>query len=366
MTRGMGALLGLVCALAVLACSRSHSETRVTGEASDGLVFVRFERGVKDLARARLRDGAAAPLHPTPDREEDWPYWSQAAGKLLVQVKPAGRETLSELVLWDPATNAERPLAPAPDRDEQWPMWSPNGREVVFAFLGRSPASGIGVVDVATGVVRLAAAAGLRDWFFRPHFAPDGVHIVAQRRWADASGSSLWLLQADHPPRPLRGDRPNFYQKPWFTRDGGEIVYTARPVAGGLRKIYAIDAEGRGEPRLVMNLPGADNHSAMPSPARDEIAFVSNRDGSMDVFLADLSGGEPRNLTHTRDIDEYAPHWSPDGEKLVVTAEPARPRPPGAGDDIDLAKAKIIVLDREGKRLFETSGFMPDWMPPWP
>jgi len=328
---------------------------------------VRLERGVKDLARARLRDGAVAPLHPTPDREEDWPYWSQAAGQLLVQVKPAGREAPYALVLWDPATDRERPLAPAPDRDEEWPMWSPNGREVVFAFLGRSPPSGIAVVEVASGAVRLAATAGPQDWFFRPHFAPDGVRLVAQRRWADSAGSSLWLLEADRPPRPLRDDRGSFYQKPWFTRDGAEIVYTARPVAGGWRQIYSLDAEGRGEPRSLVNVPGADNHSAMPSPTRDEIAFVSSRDGSMDVFLADLRGGEPRNLTHSRDVDEYAPHWSPDGEKLVVTAEPAHPRTPGgAGDDIDLTQGKIIVLDREGRRLLETSGFMPDWMPPWP
>jgi Tol biopolymer transport system component len=337
----------------------------VSGSASDGLVFVRLVDGVKDLARARLSDGATTAFLPTPAREEDWPYWSQAAGALLLQVRAHQDRALSDLVLWDPKTRAERPVAAAADRDEQWPMWSPNGREVVYAFQGSQPKSGIGVVDVASGVVRLAATAGEVDWFFRPHFAPDGVRIVAQRRRGAGQGTGLWLLQADRPPKVLLDDHLLFYQKPWFTRDGESVVFTMRPVAGGLRDIYAVSASG-GEPRAIVSEPGSDDHSALPSPTRDEIVFVSNREGSMDIFRADLDGGNPRNLTHSADRDEYAPHWSPDGERIVVTFGPATPRPPGAGDDIDLPQAHILVMDREGKRLFETPGFMPDWMPPWP
>lgn len=356
----------LAYALLALACGRVPPETAVGGAPSDGLVFVRLVAGANDLARARLRDGAIAPLFTTPERVEVWPYWSETAKLLLVQVALAERNAAHDLVLWDPATGTERPLAARPDRDEQWPMWSPDGREVVFAFKSASPASGIGVQDVATGTVRLAATAGRDDLFFRPHFAPDGVRIVAQRRRPDPPGSSLWLLNADLPPRPLRDDLTRFFQKPWFTRDGRQIVFTVRPASGGFRDVYAIDADGSGEPRALANAPDADDHSGIPSPTRDEVAFVSSRDGSMDVFVLDLAGGEPRNLTRTPDLDEYAPHWSPDGERLVMTTAPARPRPPGGGDDVELPDARIVVRDRAGKQLFETAGFMPDWMPPWP
>jgi dipeptidyl aminopeptidase/acylaminoacyl peptidase len=358
-------LIALV-ASGLASCSQGPGDPGVAGAPSDGLVFVRLLGGAKDLARARLSDGAVVSLRSTPDRDEDWPYWSQAAGRLLLQVKPVGPEAFSDLVLWDPVTRTERPLAARADRDEQWPMWSPNGREVVFAFRGVSPQSGIGVVDVASGVVRLAGTGGFQRFFFRPHFAPDGIQIVAQRRRGDSQGSDLWLLQADRPPRSLLDDPAVFYQKPWYTRDGREIVYTMRPTSGGPRDVYAIDAEGHGEPRQLVGAPDADDHSAIPSPTRDEIAFVSNRDGSMDIFLADLAGGAPRNLTRTADIDEYAPHWSPDGERLVVSAGPAQGRLPGTGDDIELETARIVVLQRDGQRLFETAGFMADWMPAWP
>jgi Tol biopolymer transport system component len=192
------------------------------------------------------------------------------------------------------------------------------------------------------------------------------VRIVSQKRWGDSPGSSLWLLQVSLPPRVLLDDPASFYQKPWFTRDGRQVVYTMRPRSGGLRDVYAIELEGPGAPRRLVDAPDADDHSGIPSPTRDEIAFVSSRDGSMDVFLLDLTGGEPRNITRTPGLDEYAPHWSPDGERLVMTAELARPRPPGAGDDVDLEQARIVVRDRAGNQLLEAPGFMPDWMPPWP
>lgn len=353
-----------LAALGSLACSPSEG-FRVEGSSSDGLVFVRLVDGRKDLARARLRDGAVEALTRTPDRDEDWPYWSDAAGLLLLQVRAAGAGQRYDLVLRAPSGGAERPLAADPQRDEQWPMWSPDGTQVVFAFLGGNPVSGIGVADAKSGALRIAGSSGAEDWFFRPHFAPDGRRIVAQRRRGPGSGADLWLLGLGHPPRAFLDDPAIFYQKPWFTRDGREIVYSARPRAGGQRDVFAAGADGAASPRLVAGTPEADDHSAIPSPTRDEIAFVSSRDGSMDIFLAPLSGGPARNLTRTPDRDEYAPQFSPDGERLVFSAEPARPRPPGAGDDLVLEASRLVVVDREGRPLFETPGLMPDWMPPF-
>jgi hypothetical protein len=31
-----------------------------------------------------------------------------------------------------------------------------------------------------------------------------------------------------------------------------------------------------------------------------------------------------------------------------------------------LAEIELVVIDREGQRLVETPGLMPDWMPGWP
>ena len=342
-----------------LACSAPARE--VAGSASDGLVFSRRVGSKDDLYRARLSDGAVRPFLATRDRSETWPYWSEACRRLLFQTELLEGGS-AELFVWQPGQAQAQPLAQRPGRNARWAEWSPDGSRVVFAFRKRNGATGIAAVDVASGREELLAASGVRDPLYRPSYAPDGRRVVAQRPAPDGEGSTLWLIEPGEPPRRLTPEAGWFEQKPFFTRDGAWVVF-ARARGQAPRELALVDAQGRIVP-LEAGRAGADEHSARPSPTRDEIAFVSDRDGSRDIFLAPLSGGPARNLTRTRDRDEFAPRWSPDGERLVVTRVP--PQAPGrAGDKLDPAQTQLVVIDRSGRVLFETQGMMADWMPPF-
>ena len=51
------------------------------------------------------------------------------------------------------------------------------------------------------------------------------------------------------------------------------------------------------------------------------IAFVSERDGSGEVFVMNADGSDPRQLTHTtQSLNIDHPDWSPDGEQIVYQA----------------------------------------------
>jgi Tol biopolymer transport system component len=119
-----------------------------------------------------------------------------------------------------------------------------------------------------------------------------------------------------------------------------------------------------GDVRTLVRSEQADDHSALPSPTRDEIVFVSDRDGNFDVFLANLDGSEVRPLTRTP-RHEFAPRWSADGERMLVTVAESEYGMPRLSDPESLRGTRVVVLDRSGEALFETAGFMPDWMPPW-
>jgi Tol biopolymer transport system component len=337
----------------------------VSGRPSDGLVFARVVDGARDLARVRLSDGEVRAITRTRDREESWPYWSTHARRVVFQ-RDEGRGEGSDLWLWDPASGREEALVGIEGREERWPVWSPTAPRLVFAFRGGDPVAGIARIDLglAGRGVELLASSGARDVFFRPSFSSDGRRLVAQRRDASGRGSSLWILEPGLGPRRLTNDDAWFDLKAWFTPDGSRIVYSRRRPDGGPHQVVSVDAAG-GDVRTLAAASGADEHSGRPSPTRDEIAFVSNRSGSFDVFLTGPDGNDVRALTRTPDLDEYAPRWSPDGERLVVTvvgARAAAPRPPGAAA---LAEARLQVLDREGTVLLETPGLMADWMPPW-
>lgn len=351
--------------LALLMCAAcTDASPGVSGAPSDGLVFTRVSHGVLGLARARLFDGEVHAFAESDD-DESWPYWSEHARRVVFQRAPAegGR---SDLWLWNPEDGAAERLTETPDRDERWPAWSPSANQLVYAFRGGRPASGIALVEFVESRTqrRILARSARGQIFLRPSFAPDGSRLVAQRRGKKGWGSRLWLLGGLHKPRPLTSDPDWFDLKGFFTRDGARVVFTRRPSEGGRQRIAIIDVDG-GKPRTLAWDPGADYHSARPSPTRDEVAFVVERERGADVYLADLEGGAMRNLTRTRRRSEYAPRWSPDGERLVVTTADASAEAPSLRDRAALARTRIRVIDREGRRLFETTGIMADWMPAW-
>ena len=341
---------------------------RLAGGASDGVVFVRRTPRGSELWRARLSDGAQRPLVDRAGREELWPFWSPRAGKLVFQVErdPGGSAVLQ---LLDPASGRVAPLNARRSWREHWAVWSPDGSRVAFAFVtGPDPRAtrGIAEVDVATGRRSVLAPGDGGAVYFRPEYAPDGRSLLVQRRGAAVdSYSDLWWIAAGQPPRPLPGSFPRFVDKARFTRDGAWIVYTGRASATGPGVVSLVRPDGS-DARPLAAQAGADQDSARPSPTRDEIVFVSDFEGSPDLFLADLSGGAPRNLTRTRERAESAPQWSPDGEHIAFLARSATSPASAASPDPDAdAPEQVVVIDRDGAQRLATPGSMPDWMPPW-
>jgi Tol biopolymer transport system component len=346
-----------------LACGGPAPELRVAGSPSEGLVFVRFEGDSSDLYRVRLSDGAVRPFVVTPDREESWPFWTPATSRLVFEAK--GRaEPAFDLLLWQADGRGERPLAAERGRNERWASWSDDGEQVVYAFLEGRQAAGLGIADAGAGRPRSLASTGISDYYFRPEFAPDGHRIVAQRRPSDGHGSHLWLLRLDRPPVQLTRDPQLLDEKARFLRDGSAIVY-ARGRRGEPRDLALVDPETGGI-RLLTDTPEVDDHSPRPAPAGGAIAFISDRDGSADVFVMELASGSVHNVSQTPDIDEFAPRWSPDGRLIATTVNAARPGLRRRDQDPDPKRMSVRVLDLDGHVLLDTPGVMPDWMPPWP
>jgi Tol biopolymer transport system component len=330
-------------------------------------VFIREEGGNADLMRARLSDRRLARVTHTPDREERWPYWSPVAGRVVFQIRPYGSSLMTDLRLWDPATGEETALTRTARRDERWPTWSPSAPELAYVFKDARRRTGIAVYGTESERTRVVARAGPRDSFLRPEYAPDGGRLVAERR-SPTHQTSLWLLESGRLPRPLTEGTNHIDGKANFAPDGASLIFTRRTSRNGPADLARLDL-ATGEVTPLASLPEADDHSGKLSPIRDELVFVSDRDGSRDIFLVELPDGVPRNLTRTPDLHEGAPRWSPDGERLVILRFPRRD--PAAEESRDALRpdpksARIAVIERSGQLLFETPGTMADWMPAWP
>jgi hypothetical protein len=86
----------------------------------------------------------------------------------------------------------------------------------------------------------------------------------------------------------------------------------------------------------------------------DRIAFMSDRDGNMEIYTMDIYGGDLRRLTHDEIWDGY-PAWSPDGTQLLFVKQ------------YD-TKSDVYLMNQDGGDLrllnpFQGWHFSPTWSP---
>jgi dipeptidyl aminopeptidase/acylaminoacyl peptidase len=153
--------------------------------------------------------------------------------------------------------------------------------------------------------------------------------------------------------------------------DGRYVAYTVlraatsgRPPSAGAtgapvrRQIYLVPASGRREARPMTR--SAPAHSPAWHPESDRLAFVRPVNGTPQVFVLSLTGGEPVQVT---DMPHGAtrPAWSPSGDRLLfasdlpasaVRARTGRPEPserPGRtpGDTTWTAPVDTLVVLRD-------------------
>src|SRR5262249_48676609 len=106
--------------------------------------------------------------------------------------------------------------------------------------------------------------------------------------------------------------------------------------------------------------PALDYNAAL-SPDGKQVAFVSERDGNMELYLIGRDGAGLRRLTEEFALDDH-PAWSPDSKRLafVSTREPA--------DKPGRAWNAVYVMNADGTRTRRVSpkdaaDYSPAWSP---
>jgi hypothetical protein len=85
----------------------------------------------------------------------------------------------------------------------------------------------------------------------------------------------------------------------------------------GNLEIYVQNGADGGVSRLTDD-PAADVQPSW-SPDGGRIAFTSNRDGDNEIYVMNSDGSDPTNLTNNSDDDQY-PSWSPDGQSIAFAS----------------------------------------------
>jgi Tol biopolymer transport system component len=118
----------------------------------------------------------------------------------------------------------------------------------------------------------------------------------------------------------------------------------------GNLEIYSMHADGGGQTNLTNN-PATDKMPAA-SPDGTQIAFVSDRSGSEQIYVMSSSGGTPQQLT-TQGTNAF-PAWSPDGSEIAFMSN--RNTAPNR---------EIWVMDANGGNQHRITSGGDDYYPTW-
>lgn len=171
------------------------------------------------------------------------------------------------------------------------------------------------------------AYTGLRTGATRP--APD---LLDPPPPIAADGSALTRL-TNHPARDFG---------PAWSPDGTRIAFASE--RDGNLEIYVMNADGSGATRLT-NHPATDWGPTW-SPDGARIAFASERDGDGEIYVINADGSGVKRLTNDPARD-FAPAWSPDGARIAFTSS------------ID-GNGEIYVMNPDGSRLTNLTN-NPSW-----
>lgn len=185
------------------------------------------------------------------------------------------------LNLWacDLRTGQDRQLTHETQYDVRWPSDDEAGR-IVYERLGE-----LWVLDIRSGAATLLAIEVPNDGVaMRP------THLAVDK----------WVEGFDLSPK------------------GERALFMARG------DVFTLPIE-KGPTRNLTRSSTAHDKWARWSPDGKKIAFVSDRTGEDEIWLASQDGsGEPERLTTDGNVMRYAPEWSPDGERLAFADKDGR------------------------------------------
>ena len=198
------------------------------------------------------------------------------------------------------------------------------------------------------------------------------VCVDAQGQIAFTSGrdgnAEIYVMDADGGNLRRLTNNPARDHSPAWSPDGKRIAFVSdRDGHVNVRnspnyEIYVMDADGSNQQNLT-NDPDNDRHPSW-SPDGKRIVFSSYRDNDRDhnieIYVMDADGGNPERLTNNLTEDEY-PSWSPDGKRIAFSA-----RRDGHVENKFGITYEIYVMDADGgneQRL--TNNRNNDWAPVW-
>jgi TolB protein len=181
------------------------------------------------------------------------------------------------------------------------------GSRIAFAMTGRKPE----IATIGMDGQELHVVTQMKDECLLPALSPSGGQIAFNSYLR--GGADLWVVSASGGRARRISDRPGLNTGPAWLGNGALVVTLSFE---GNADLYRISpANGKIQARLTKS-PGNDL-SASVSPGGDQIAFVSDRQGTPQIYLMSSAGGGGRRLTYQGNYNQ-TPRFCPRKETPLI------------------------------------------------
>lgn len=278
-----------------------------------------------------------------------------ANGELIFQ---SSRDGDTEIYLLNPDGSGVTKLTDNAAADLN-PVWSPDGQKIAFQS-NRDGDSEVWVMnDDGTGALQLTTDPAFDG---SPTWSPDGDRIAfTSRRDGD---DEIFAMNADGSDEVQLTVNAAIDEDPAWGRvfacvpacgSTGRIAFTSD--RDGNDEVYAMYGDGGDQTNLTAH-PAADSEPSwwLDTGNAARIAFVSDRglapgDSDLDIWDMGSNGFAPSSITDDP-VDEVAPAWSPDGNRIAYER---------VGTDREIYAAQASGNDALNLTNATTNERAPDW-----
>jgi TolB protein len=190
----------------------------------------------------------------------------------------------------------------------RFPQFSPDGRYLAYV----SYKTGVPNIVVRSAGGALVGGTSFNSTTSSPSISPGGQLAFSSAISGDGS-MEIYVsnLDGSNPRRLTRTPRRVNISPRWNPRTGREIAFISD--RGGSPQVYVMDASGANQRLLISRGGHADSPSW--SPDGRYLAFTYGGAGSFQIFVADVASGQLLQVT-SQGRNE-SPSWSPDGRHLA-------------------------------------------------